>query len=100
MLTCDGGIDRSWDLHFCNLRRADTPRCIRVESFPASDLSTSARKTKSLGTVPASVLPRIVPAPTAESMAAGWLNQRRNGSRTGYLHNLFDRIQRVFNQRE
>ena len=55
---------------------------------------------KSLGTAPVSVLPPIVPAPTAESRAAGWLNQQWDGMRTGYAHDLFDRIQRVFNQRE
>jgi hypothetical protein len=52
---------------------------------------------KSLGTAPVSVLPPIVPAPTAESMAAGWLNQRWDDMRTGYAYDLFDRIQRVFN---
>jgi hypothetical protein len=55
---------------------------------------------KSLGTVPVRVLPPIVPAPTAQSRAAGWLNQRWKGRRTGYAPDLFDRIQRVFNQRE
>jgi hypothetical protein len=55
---------------------------------------------KSLGTIPVNVLPPIVPAPTAESRAANWLNQRWDGMRTGYAHDLFDRIQRVFNQRQ
>ena len=55
---------------------------------------------KSRGTAPVSALPPIVPAPTAESIAAGWLNQRRDGMRTGYAYDLFDKIQRVFNQRE
>jgi hypothetical protein len=55
---------------------------------------------KSLGTVPVSVLPPIVPAPTVESRAAGWLNQPWDGLRTGYAYDLIDRIQRVFNQRE
>ena len=50
-------------------------------------------------TIPVSVLPPIVPAPTAESRAAGWLNQRWDGMRTGYRNDLFDRIQRVSNQR-
>ncbi len=48
---------------------------------------------KSLGTVPVSVLPPIVPASTAESRAAGWLNQRGDGMRTGYAHILFERMQ-------
>src|SRR5262249_27460057 len=51
------------------------------------------------GTVSVSILPPIVPARTAESRAAGWLNQRWDGMRTGYAHDLFDRIQRVSNQR-
>ena len=55
---------------------------------------------KSLGTVSVSVLPPIVSAPTARSRAAGWLNQRWDGMHTRYAHDLFDRIQRVFNQRE
>ena len=55
---------------------------------------------KSLGTVAVGVLPPIVPVPTAESRAAGWLNQRWDGMRTGYAHDRFDRIQRVFNRRE
>jgi hypothetical protein len=55
---------------------------------------------KLLGTAPVSVLPPIVPAPTAESRAAGWLNHRWGSMRTGYAYDLFDRIQRVFNQRE
>jgi hypothetical protein len=33
-------------------------------------------------------------------MAAGWLNQGWDGMRTGYAYDLFDGIQRVFNQRE
>jgi hypothetical protein len=52
------------------------------------------------GTAPVSVLTPIVLAATAESMAAGWLNQRWDGMRTGYAHDLFDKIQRVFSQRE
>ena len=55
---------------------------------------------KSLGTAPGSVLSPIILAPTAESMADGWLNQRWDGIHTGYAYDLFDRIQRVFNQRE
>ena len=55
---------------------------------------------ESICTAPVSVLRPIVPAPTAESRAAGWLNQRWDGMRTGYADDLFDRIQRVFNQRE
>jgi hypothetical protein len=55
---------------------------------------------KSLGTPPVGALQPIVPAPTAESIAAGWLNQRRDGMRTGYAYDLFDKIQRVFNQRD
>jgi hypothetical protein len=35
-----------------------------------------------------------------ESKAAGWLNQRWDGIHTGYAYDLFDRMQRVFNQRE
>jgi hypothetical protein len=57
-------------------------------------------ESKSLGTAPVSIFPPIVPAPTVESRAAGWLNQRWDGLRTGYAQDLFDRIQRVFNQRE
>src|SRR5689334_20415086 len=34
MLTCDGAIDRSWDLHFCNLRRADTLRLTVAPALP------------------------------------------------------------------
>ena len=55
---------------------------------------------KSQGTLPVSVFPPIVPAPTVESRAAGWLNQPWDGLRTGYAYDLIDRIQRVFNQRE
>jgi hypothetical protein len=55
---------------------------------------------KSLGRAPVSVLSPIIPAPTAESRAAGWLNQRWDGIHTGYAYDLFDRMQRVFNQRE
>ena len=55
---------------------------------------------KSLDTVPVSVLPPIVPALTAESIAVCWLNQRWDGMRTGYAYDLFDKIQRVFDQRE
>jgi hypothetical protein len=55
---------------------------------------------ESLGSAPVSVLRPIVPAPAVESRAAGWLKQRWDGMRTGYTDNLFDRIQRVFNQRE
>jgi len=55
---------------------------------------------KSLGTAPVSVLPPIVPAPTAESRSAGWPNPRGGGRCTGYAFSLFDRIQRVLNQRE
>jgi hypothetical protein len=49
---------------------------------------------KSLDTVPVSVLPPIVPALRAESIAVCWLNQRWDGMRTGYAPDLFDRIQR------
>lgn len=52
---------------------------------------------KSLGTVPVSVLPPIVPAPTAESRAAGGLNQRWDGMHSGYAYDLFHRTERVFN---
>jgi hypothetical protein len=38
------------------------------------------------GTAFVSVLPPIVPAPTAESRAAGWLNQRWNGMPTGHAN--------------
>jgi len=55
---------------------------------------------KSLGTALVSVFPPIVPAPTAQSRAAGGLSQRWDGMRTGYPHDLFDKIQRVFSQRE
>ena len=41
---------------------------------------------KSLGTVAVGVLPPIVPVPTAESRAAGWLNQRWDGMRIGSAH--------------
>src|SRR5262249_32699140 len=63
----------------------------------AGSVSTAC---ESLGTVPVSLVPPIVPAPTAASRAAGWLNQRWDGMRTGHADDLFDRIQRVFNQRE
>jgi hypothetical protein len=39
---------------------------------------------KLLGTAPVRVLPPIVPAPTAGSMAAGRLNRRWDGMRTAY----------------
>ncbi len=55
---------------------------------------------KPLGTAPVSALPPIVPALTAESIAAGWLSQRWDGMRTGYADDLFDTIQQVLNQRE
>src|SRR6516164_7330308 len=51
---------------------------------------------KSIGTAPVSVFPPIVPAPPAQSRAAGGLSQWWDGMRTGYAHDLFDRIQRVF----
>jgi YD repeat-containing protein len=35
----------------------------------------------------------------AEVRTAGWLNQQWDGMRTGYAHDRFDRIQRVFHQR-
>jgi hypothetical protein len=41
---------------------------------------------KPLSTVPVSILAPIVPAPTAESRAAGWLNQRWDGMRTVDAH--------------
>jgi hypothetical protein len=43
---------------------------------------------------------QLIPAPTAESTAAGWLDQRWGGMYTGYAYAFFDRIQRVFNERE
>jgi hypothetical protein len=55
---------------------------------------------KLLGTAPVSVSSSIVPAPTAESMAPGWLNQLGDGIRTAYAYDLFESIQRVFKQRE
>jgi hypothetical protein len=42
----------------------------------------------------------IVPSPTAESKAADWLNQGCDGMRTGCAYDVFEGIQRVFNQRE
>jgi len=33
-------------------------------------------------------------------MAAGWLNKRWDGIHAGYAYDRFDRLQRVFNQRE
>ena len=55
---------------------------------------------KSRGTAPVSIFPSIVPAPTAQSRAAGGLSQQWDGMCTGYAHDLFDKIQRVFSQRE
>ena len=70
----------------------------------AKSVCTSAESVgtdlKSLGTAPVHVFPPIVPAPTAQSRAAGGLSQGWDGMRTGYAHDLFDRIQRVFSQRE
>jgi hypothetical protein len=61
----------------------------------AKSLSPGAKSVctdlKPLGTAPVSVLPPIVPAPAAESRAAGWLNQRWDGIRTGYAYDRFDR---------
>jgi hypothetical protein len=74
-----------------------------IELTGAKSVCTGAESVgtglNSLGTAPLSVVPPIVPAPTAESRAAGWLNQRWDGMRTGYRNDLFDRIQRVSNQR-
>jgi hypothetical protein len=33
-----------------------------------------------------------MPASVADSMAAGWLNQRWDGIHTGYAYDLFDRM--------
>ena len=78
-------------------RKGDVPltplsRCLCLQ--PAESVCTDL---KSPGTAPVSVLPPIVAALTAESSAAGLLNQRWDGMRTGYA---LDRIQRLFNQRE
>ena len=35
---------------------------------------------------------QFIPAPTAESTAAGWLDQRWDGMYTGYAYAFFDRI--------
>lgn len=43
---------------------------------------------------------QFVPGPTAESMAAGRLNQQWDDMRTGYAYNLFDWIPRVFKEAE
>ena len=55
---------------------------------------------KLLDTAPVSVLPPIVLAPTAVSIAAGWLNQQWGGMRSEYAHNLFGQDSASFNQRE
>src|SRR5262249_15031693 len=56
------------------------PGAILVEDR-APRLVIAQGRTNPLGTVPVSVLPPIVPAPTAQSRAAGWLNQRWDGVR-------------------
>ena len=66
-----------WELNSVMKLTAAKSVCTGAESVGA--------EFKPLGTVPVRVLPPIVPAPTAQSRAAGWLNQRWEGRRPGTL---------------
>jgi hypothetical protein len=75
---------------------ATKPVCTDAKSI-CTGAELLGTELKSLSMVAVSVLPPIVPGPTAKSRSAVWLNQWCHGRRTGYAHAHFDRIQQVFN---